>query len=171
MRGDFMYEYLASVQSAVRRINDRITTLTSKFGNNSKVVNDIKAKLDVLLPDNMRYKDGKPQISKPSDIFGDDEKMQAISDLDENMKTWGEYRQEYESEYFKYSEEADFFGEKKLSMPDFIQTISNLDSALREIPSDQLPNEALNILKTKGKRKTYAELFKVTQILQEKGMV
>ena len=70
-----MYEYLASVQSAVRRVNERIKTLAEKFGDNSAVVNKVKTQLDVLMPDNMRYKDGLVQIGKPSDIFGDDEKM------------------------------------------------------------------------------------------------
>lgn len=165
------YEYLASVQSAVRRVNERIKTLAEKFGDNSAVVNKVKTQLDVLMPDNMRYKDGLVQIGKPSDIYGNDEKMQALADLDKNVKTWGEYRKEYEKEYETYQAEASELKEKQISMPDFIQAINNLDKALREVPSDSLPDNALKILKQTGKRKTYAQLFKVAEILRKKGFI
>ena len=92
-----MYEYLASVQSAVRRFNDRVKSLAKNFGENSAVMNKIKVSVDVFLKDNLRYKDGVPQIYKPSDIFGDDEKMKALQHLDESLKTWGEYRKQYEN--------------------------------------------------------------------------
>lgn len=174
-----MYEYLASVQSAVRRVNDRIKTLARNFGSNSAVVNKITAQLDVLLPTNLYYRDGLPQISKPSDIFGDTEKMQAIQDLDENIKTWGAYRKQYEKEYEGYKKDFPPLKYKgvtveqkgNIALPDFIQTMENLDKALREVSSDQLPSDALKIMQIKGRKNTYAELFEVTRILSEKGFI
>ena len=170
-----MYEYLASVQSAVRRFNDRVKSLAKNFGENSAVMNKIKVSVDVFLKDNLRYKDGVPQIYKPSDIFGDDEKMKALQHLDESLKTWGEYRKQYENEYAGYLEEGkDILKYKntdvnKLGFGDFIQTIENVDKAIRETPSENMPERALAILKKTGARNTYKELFYVYNILKEKG--
>lgn len=163
-----MYEYLASVQSAVRRVNSRIETLASHFGTNSAIVNNVYSKVEVLLGDNLRYKDGVIQLGKPSDIYGDEEKMKALESLEESITTWGEYRSKYEGEYMDYASETD--GDK-LSLPDFIQTMQNLDRALREVPSDEMPKEALDIMRIKGRKKTYNELFQVAKILKEKGYI
>ena len=170
-----MYEYLASVQSAVRRFNDRVKTLAKNFGENSAVMNKIKVSVDVFLKDNLRYKDGVPQIYKPSDIFGDKEKMNALQHLDESLKTWGEYRRQYEKEYQGYIEEGKSkityknAGDTPLQFGDFIQTMENVDKAIRETPSDAMPERALAILKKTGERNTYKELFYVYNILKEKG--
>lgn len=172
-----MYEYLASVQSAVRRVNDRIATLSARFGENSAIVNNIKAEVDVLLSDNYRYKEGVIQITRPSDIYGNEEKEKAISHLDDSIKTWGHYKKEYEKEYESYrAEEREKVtykghGKRTLSQEDFIQTMANLDKALKEVPSDAMPQDALTIMKEKGKRKTYSQLFKVYTILQQKGFI
>ena len=163
------YEYLASVQSAVRRVNDRISTLADKFGSNSAIVNNYTSMIDVLLGDNTRYKDGVIQISKPSDIFDDSEKMQALSELEDSVKTWGSYREQYEREYIDYADEQG--ASDKLSMPDFIQTMQNLSGALRDVPSDAMPSEALKIMQIKGRKKTYAELIEVANILKKKGLI
>lgn len=169
-----MYEYLASVQSAVRRFNERAKTLAKNFGENSAVMNKIKVSVDVFFKDNLRYKDGVPQIFKPSDIYGDDEKMKALQYLDEHLKTWGDYRRQYENEYTGYIEEGqDILKYKdtsdKLGFSDFIQTMENIDKALRETPSEDMPERALAIMKKTGARKTYKELFYVYNILKEKG--
>lgn len=170
-----MYEYLASVQSAVRRFNDRAKTLAKNFGENSAVMNKVKASVDVFFRDNVRYRNGVPQIYKPSDIYGDEEKMKALQHLDESLKTWGEYRRQYENEYAGYLEEGkDILKYKNtdvstLGFGDFIQTMENVDKALRETPSDSMPERALAIMKKTGSRKTYKELFYVYNILKEKG--
>lgn len=161
------YEYLASVQSATRRVNDRIQTLASHFGKNSAIVNNAMSKIEVLLGDNVRYKNGVIQISRPSDIYEDQEKMQALAELDNTVKTWGEYRQRYENEYDEYKKESG----QTLDMPDFIQTMQNLDSALREVPSDSMPKDARDIMTIRGRKKSYNELFDVYNILKEKGLV
>ena len=165
------YEYLASVQSAVRRVNERIRTLSKHFGSTSPIVDDITAKIDVILRDNYRFKDGLPQVILPSDIYGDYEKMQALKELDEGIKTWGQYRKQYNDAYKQYKEEQEFFNEDVSSMGDYIKTMESLTDALRDIASEQLPDEALQILRTKGKRNTYAELSKVADILSEKGFL
>ena len=166
-----MFEYLAQVQSAVRRINYRIETLAKHFGENSSFVNDIKAELEVKLPDNMRYKKGVPQLHTPSGIYKDEDLNTMVEDIDKKMKSWGEYKKEYERQYERYEEEQTFFKEKPISMEKFITTMSKLSGALIEYASEQLPAAALDILRIKGRRKSYAELSKVTDILGAKGYV
>lgn len=165
------YEYLASVQSAVRRVNERIRTLSKHFGSTSPIVDDITAKIDVILRDNYRFKNGLPQVILPSDIYGDYEKMQALKELEGSIKTWGQYRKQYNEPYKQYKESQEFFNEEVPTMDEYIKTMESLTDALRDIASEQLPDEALQILRTKGKRKTYTELSKVTDILAEKGFL
>lgn len=166
-----MYEYLASVQSAVRRVNDRIKTLSEKFGVNSSIVKQATAKIDVLMSDNYRFSNGVIQISKPSDIYGDEEKMQALKTLEDNIETWGYYRKAYQEQYTKYTEEQEFFKNDYVEFSDFVLTMENLQNALREIASEQLPEDALQILSVKGRKNTYTELNQVTKILSEKGFI
>lgn len=169
-RGDIMpYEYLASVQSAVRRINDRLKTLADKFGVNSPILWDSKARIDVLLGDNYRTKNGVPQIIKPSDIFGDEEKMKLLKSLESDIKTWSSYKKKYESQYTRYKEDAEFFGDRYETMTDYIKTMENFTNVLRETDSEQLPSDALEILKMKGQRKSYFELTQVNEILRREG--
>lgn len=168
------YEYLASVQSAVRRVNERIKTLSERFGSDSAIVNEATAKIDVFLRDNYRFKDGIPQVILPSDIYGDYEKEQALKELEGSIKTWGQYKKSYEEPYKQYKEEQKFFNvpdDKIPSMGDYIKTMENLSNALRELASEQLPDEALEILQTKNRRNTYQELSKVVDILFNKGLI
>lgn len=164
-----MYEYLASVQSASNRVNDRIMTLADKFGINSAIINNISAQLDVLLPDNIRYKDGVIQVARPSEIYNDAEKMQALENIENTMPIWGNLRKHYEDEYMEYASEQG--KTDKATLPEFIETMQNLDKALRDVPSDQLPSDALKIMQIKGRKKTYNELIEVTRILSEKGFI
>lgn len=166
-----MYEYLASVQSAVRRINQRMQTLADKFGANSSMLWNYKAEIDVLLPDNYRYKKGVIQISNPADIFGDEEKMKAVESLEQKVKTWGSLKKEYEKGYEKYVEEQKFFNSKVVDMPDFIQTMENIHHALEISDSEQLPQDALDILRVKDRRNTYDELNQVSEILKREGWI
>lgn len=164
-----MYEYLASVQSAVRRINERLQTLSGKFGANSSMLWDYKAKIDVLLPENYRYKNGVVQISMPSDIFGNQEKMDALEEIENTVQTWQQYKEQYQTAYDKYKSETEFFNTKPADMPEFITTMENVHNALASADSEQLPTDALEILKVKDRRNTYAELEQVAEILRSEG--
>ena len=165
-----MYEYLASVQSAVRRINERLQTLSGKFGANSSMLWDYKSKIDVLLPENYRYKNGVVQISMPSDIFGDQEKMSALEEIENTVQTWSQYKEQYQRSYETYRSEQEFFeGQKIADMPEFITTMENVHNVLSTADSEQLPSDALEILKVKDRRNTYAELEQVTEILRSEG--
>ena len=163
------YEYLASVQSAVRRINDRLQTLSGKFGAGSSMLWESKAKIDVLLGDNYRMKNGVPQITMPSDIYGDEEKMKALKSLEDDVKTWSYYKKKYDKQYERYKSESEFFGEKYESMEDYVKTMENFTSVLRDADSNQLPSDALEILRMKGQRKSYFELSQVNEILRKEG--
>lgn len=164
-----MYEYLASVQSAVRRINERLQTLSGKFGANSSMLWEYKAKIDVLLPENYRYKNGVVQISMPSDIYGDQEKMDALEEIENTVQTWQQYKEQYQTAYDKYKSETEFFDTKHADMPEFITTMENVHNALASADSEQLPSDALEILKVKDRRNTYAELQQVSEILRSEG--
>lgn len=165
-----MYEYLASVQSAVRRINERLQTLSGKFGANSSMLWDYKAKIDVLLPENYRYKNGVVQISMPSDIFGDQEKMSALEEIENTVQTWQQYKEQYQKSYDTYKSEQEFFeGQKIADMPDFISTMENVHNVLSTVDSDQLPRDALEILRVKERQNTYFELEQVAEILRSEG--
>ena len=172
-----MYEYLASVQSAVRRVNDRLITLSKNLGTNSNIVRSATALIDTLLPDNIRYKDGVAQIMKPSDIYNDEEKMKLLADIENRVKTWGHYRQRYEREYVQYKD-AEIKSYKGISIKgkvevpydlrDFINVMDNLDKLIHE-NYNELPDRALEILRTKGRKNTYSELLQVHTILKDKG--
>jgi len=164
-----MYEYLASVQSAVRRVNERIKTLSEKFGTNSSLINNIASKYEVIFGSNMVYKNGVPQLVKPSEIFNDEYMSQVLQAEDKMLRTWGSYRKQYEKEYLGYTVEQG--SNDKLSMPDFIQTMQNISGALRDVPSDTMPSDALKIMRTNGRKKTYAELIDVYNILKKKGLI
>lgn len=164
-----MFEYLASAQSAVRRVNDRIKTLSEKFGTNSALINNIASKYEVIFGNNMVYKNGVPQLVKPSEIFDDEYMSQVLQSEDKLLRTWGSYRKQYEREYFDYADEQG--ASDKLSMPDFIQTMQNLSGALRDVPSDTIPSDALKILQIKDRKKSYAELIEVANILKKKGLI
>lgn len=171
-----MYEYLASVQSAVRRVNDRLITLSKNLGANSNIVRSATALIDTLLPDNIRYKDGVAQIMKPSEIYNDPEKMQLLSDIENRVKTWGSYRKQYEREYliYKDNEIKSYKGiaikgkEVPYELRDFINVMDNLDKLIHE-NYNELPDKALEILRTKGRKNTYSELLQVHTILKDKG--
>ena len=164
-----MFEYLAQVQSAVRRINDRIKTLSEKFGTGSDIVNNLVSSLDVNLKDNFRFKDGVPQIHTPSEIYNDDDLNNALEYLDSNVKTWGSIRSEYSKQYEAYKSEAEFFREEPIEIQDFISTMQNLDKAFAGYDSSQFPDKALEILR--GKHKSYNDLNKVTEILKKEGFI
>lgn len=99
--GDKMaFEYLASVQSAVRRFNYRMQTIADKLGKDTQLLDDYKAKLDVMFPNNYRLKDGVPQLLKPREIFRSEDMSEELQKLDSSVPTWPKIRDEY-TPYFK----------------------------------------------------------------------
>lgn len=164
-----MFEYLAQAQSAVRRINDRLQKLTEHFGSSSKIVQNAISELDVALGDNLRYKDGVAQLHTPSEIYKDEDMNRALESADKSLKTWGEYRKEYEKGYTEYKEQGDFLGDEVASIEDYINTMSDLSSALEWLyPSDtDGKKQAVEIMRIKGRKKTYAELIKVINLVNE----
>jgi len=162
-----MFEYLAQVQSAVRRINDRLQKLTGHFGSSSRIVQNAISELDVLLGDNLRYKDGVAQLHTPSEIYKDEDMNRALESADKNIKTWGEYRKEYEKGYTEYKEQAEFFGDEVAKIGDYINTMEDLSNALEWLyPADtDGKKQAIKIMQTKDRRKTYAELSKVINLV------
>ena len=159
-----MFEYLASVQSAVRRFNDRMMNISKNLGKDSSIIEDITAKLDVLFPGNYRFKDGVPQLVRPAEIYKDADMSAELYNLDKEVPTWGEIRKSFESQYEAYAEQEKFFKQEPVSIQRFIKTMQSLPEAIT-IASEQDVTDALAILREKGRRKTYAELENVVRIV------
>ena len=161
-----MFEYLAQAQSAVRRINDRIKTLSEKLGSNSDIVSNLASKIEVAFPENVRYKNGVPQLYSPSTLFKDEEYNTELETFDKEFKTWGMYKKEYENRYKKYEEQQNFFREEAVSQAEFIQQQERLPEALVYMYSSQTDeaSKAIEIMRIKGRRKTYDELNKATEL-------
>ena len=158
------YEYLASVQSAVRRINERIKTISTKLGDKSTLLNNYESLIDVMLPDNTRMKNGVVQIHTPSDIYKDPDKMEALKHIEDSIKTWGELRKDYEPGYERYLESGDveFMGDK-VTLEEYINVTIDLPQALVYLYSasdTDAGKNGLEIMGIKGRRKTYQELNK-----------
>lgn len=158
------YEYLASVQSAARRFNDRMVQIAKNLGADSPIIEDMMAKLDVLMPNNYRIKDGVPQIIKPKQIYDDPEKNQQFESMMETVPTWGSIRKEIEPQYEAYKEQERFFGGEPVEFRQFVKTMLSLPEAIR-VASEQKNSRALEILTRRGRRKTYAELTEVANII------
>lgn len=165
-----MFEYLAQVQSAVRRFNYRMNTLVDKFGADSNIVQNVVSTVDVFFPDNYRYKDGAVQLSTPSEIYNNPEMSQALETLDKNVKSWGQYKREAEKSYSEYAEQAEFFKEPVVPIEDFISVQFNIGAALDWMYSSDSAEavEALEIMQQKGQRKTYSELTKVLDLFSNR---
>lgn len=174
-----MFEYLAQVQSAVRRINYRMQTLVDNLGYDNRLVGNMASKMQILFGDNMRFKDGKPQLFKPSEIYNDEELRQNIYEFDRDLKTWGAYKKQFSEDYEAYKKEyADYVSEmrknkvkpsdieKPLSMGEFISEIEELPQALVFMYSSRYEEseKAIQIMKTSGRRKTYGELRQAVKL-------
>ena len=164
-----MFEYLAQVQSAVRRINYRLETLSKHFGNDNPIVSNYQSQLDVLFPDNYRLKDGTPQLTMPSEIYKNSELNETLESFEGQVASWGDYKSQYENSYNKYTSEQEFFKEDTINIEDFITTMENLDTVFTKYESSQFPDEALEILTRQ--HKSYNDLNKVSAILKEKGLL
>jgi hypothetical protein len=161
-----MFEYLAQAQSAVRRINDRINTLSKKLGSDSDIVNNLASRIEVLFPDNIRYKNGIPQLYQPSSLYKDVEYNTDLETFDKEFKTWGMYKKEYENRYKKYQEEQEFFRKEPVTQAEFIQQQERLPQALVYMYSSNTEeaSKAIEIMRTKYRRKTYDELNNATEL-------
>lgn len=160
------FEYLASVQSAVRRFNYRMETLSANLGQNSPIIEGYKAKMDVLFPDNYRLKDGVPQLMKPQEIYNNPDLNQWLENIDEEVPTWGGLKKEFEGEYEKYKEQEQFFRKEPVPISSFISSMISLPDAIKYLypTNTEDKKKAVEIMKEKGRRKTYAELQEVIRL-------
>lgn len=161
------YEYLASVQSAVRRINDRIRSIANKLGKDSTLLQSYESLIDVNLGENTRFKDGLIQLHTPSDIYNDPEKMERLKRLEDSIQTWSQIKSKYEESYEKYlsSDEVQFLGES-VDLDTYINVNNDLPQALVWLyptTNDDLA-KGVEIMRTSGRRKTYEELDEVISL-------
>ena len=166
------FELLASVQSAVRRINSRLTTLAEKVGTNNSLYQDFVTKIDRFFPNNYRFKDGVVQLIKPSQIWKDPDMNRMIEDLDKTQPTWAQIKKEHEPRYQKYVEQEKFFGtpeEEIVDLGSWIKTFTELPDALvwMYAKRDELTDSALEIMHITGRRKTYRELGQATDMTNQ----
>lgn len=158
-----MFEYLSQVQSAVRRFNDRMQTLANNLGTNDLQYKRMEAKIDALFTENMVYKNGVANLKMPKDIFTDPEKNEILEEIDQDFKTYGQLKKEFEA----YKRDYKTYDEKS-AIPEIenIQTFSNwldeLPDKIRKISKGEIVSPtALEILKESDK--TYADLQRVSQ--------
>ena len=163
-----MFEYLAQVQSAVRRLNYRLETLSNNVGKDSPIVQKIMSEVDLYFDGNYRFKNGVAQLVKPQQIYNDEDMNKALQHLDRTVKTWGDYKREYEKEYEHYKEQAEFFGDTPVPIGEFINVYANVDKIMEWMyPTDTAEKEkALNIMQQKGRRKSYEELASVIKMIR-----
>lgn len=159
-----MFEYLASVQSAVRRFNDRMKTIADNLGTDNPYLDRYLTKLHVLFTDNFRMKDGVPQIIKPAQIFKDPEKNEDLFNMMEDVPTWKEIRDQYLPSFQTYYEQETFFGRGDQAdlFSDFIKTMMTLPQDIVFASEQEVPG-AIEILRQK-KVKSYEELKRVQEL-------
>lgn len=165
------YEYISQVQSAIRRINRRLSDVADKLGKDSEYFQSMQRQLDDNIPEeNLRWnKSNVLQISKPSDFFGDKSKEKIIEQLDKNVPTWGSIRKENEEQYNIYKFEAEVRGEKIVEINEYIQIRDNIQNAIEYLYDGEIGEDgkiALEIMQSEG-RKTYADLRKVLDYVNE----
>ena len=161
----------AEVQSAVNRINSRIRTAQEHFGSDSKIVQDMYTKLDLLIPqENLRYNaDGVLQIAKPYDLFKNSDAHEIIYNFDtQDIKTYGDIKAEYQKSYEHYRE-SEFFDEDVIDDIDaFIIFGSELMDALYWAYENIDTPEGMEIIEIMSqKQKTYGDLQRVISLYRE----
>lgn len=157
-----MFELLSSVQFSAQRINYRLKTLYNKLGADNSFVESLTAKLDILLPDNYRFKNGVPQIIKPGQIYKDPELNKNLYGLESEIPTWQTVKNSFAKSYEEYlNEPGEFEGDKKATIEEYINVNMDLPGALTIMYSNEpeaYARAGLNIMHIKGRRKTYEEL-------------
>lgn len=91
-----MFEYLASVQSAVNRVNYNMKQLKETFGKDSAIYNEMQTKIDILFgyaPSTV--KGNNDGLRMPSTIFKDEDLTRALEKLDKEMPRVGDLSSEY----------------------------------------------------------------------------
>lgn len=91
-----MFEYLASVQSAVNRVNYNMKKLKETFGKDSDIYNEMQTKIDILFgyaPSTV--KGNNDGLRMPSTIFKDEDLTRALEKLDKEMPRVGDLSAEY----------------------------------------------------------------------------
>lgn len=162
----------AEVQSATNRINDRIRTAVEHFGTDSKIVQDMYSKLDVMIPQsNIRYnKDGIMQIARPYDLYKQTDIHQNIHMLDSSdIKTYGEIKSEYQQAYDTYAEEQRFFDSEPIDIDDYIDISSNILDMLHwayENQNTEAGQQIIDIMRKKGGH-TYQDLMQVRSLYNQ----
>lgn len=161
----------AEVQSAVNRINSRIRTAEEHFGSDSKIVQDMYTKLDLLIPqENLRYNaDGVLQIARPYDLFKNSDAHEVIYNFDtQDIKTYGDIKAEYQKSYEHYRE-SEFFDEDVIDDIDaFIIFGSELMDALYWAYENKDTPEGMEIIEIMSqKQKTYGDLQQVISLYRE----
>lgn len=161
----------AEVQSAVNRINSRIRTASAHFGEDSKIVQDMYTKLDLLIPqENLRYNaDGVLQIARPYDLFKSSDVHEVIYNFDtQDIKTYGDIKADYQKSYEHYKE-SEFFDEDVIDDIDaFIIFGSELMDALYWAYENKDTPEGMEIIEIMSqKQKTYGDLQQVISLYRE----
>lgn len=161
----------AEVQSTVNRINSRIRTARAHFGEDSKIVQDMYTKLDLLIPqENLRYNaDGVLQIARPYDLFKNSDAHEVIYNFDtQDIKTYGDIKAEYQKSYEHYRE-SEFFDEDVIDDIDaFIIFGSELMDALYWAYENKDTPEGMEIIEIMSqKQKTYGDLQRVITLYRE----
>ena len=161
----------AEVQSAVNRINSRIRTASAHFGEDSKIVQDMYTKLDLLIPqENLRYNvDGVLQIARPYDLFKNSDAHEIIYNFDtQDIKTYRDIKADYQKSYEHYRE-SEFFDEDVIDDIDaFIIFGSELMDALHWAYENKETPEGMEIIEIMSqKQKTYGDLQRVISLYRE----
>lgn len=168
------YNTGAEVQSAVNRINSRIRTAEKHFGSDSKIVQDMYTKLDLLIPQkNLRYNaDGVLQIARPYDLFKNADVHEVLYNFDKtDIKTYGDIKAEYQKGYDSFRESSEFFEPSvgaSMSIDEFITTFSTLADALQWAYDYSDSSEGQSILAImQQSKKTYSDLQDVIKLYAE----
>ena len=164
----------AEVQSAVNRINSRIRTAQAHFGEDSKIVQDMYTKLDLLIPqENLRYNaDGVLQIARPYDLYKNSDAHEVLYNFDKSdIKTYGDIKAEYQKGYDSFKESSEFFEsgiKASMSIDEFITTFSTLADALQWAYDYSDSPEGQSILSIMMQsKKTYSDLQDVIKLYAE----
>lgn len=173
------YNTGAEVQSAVNRINSRIRTAEKHFGSDSKIVQDMYTKLDLLIPrKNLRYNaDGVLQIARPYELFKNSDVHEVIYNFDNtDIKTYGDIKADYQKPYEHYltsTEIGEFIELSNLddvfmNIDEYIIFMSELMDALHWAYDHPDTPEGMEINRTMSQtRKSYYDLQHVVKLYRE----
>lgn len=167
-----MFEYLASAQSAVNRINYNMKQIKDVFGADSDIYQNYQVKIDTYFGENPEVVKGNYDgLRMPSKIFNDTDLNDRLEKLEQELPRVGDMKREYnkkkarhereiksieeqheDSPYWtKYQEgQADLFG-IDVDFPTYVEVMSGLPDALAWLydnKSDIEDNDYNSILNT-----------------------